>query len=92
MKKGELVNHGPGEVTKSQQAKAILLYALLPGKETERCSACTSATGNGPFQLCISGGERWTEGACLCCYYTNNASKCDLHDSKRPSCHWTGTS
>lgn len=85
MEKGKLVTFGPRDVTRANQAKAILLYALLPGVETERCSACESQSGNGPFSLCISGGDRWTSGACLCCEHTGTAARCDLSISKHAS-------
>lgn len=69
---------------KPREQAAILLYALLPGEEGEKCSCCMAYDGSGPFRLCIGSSERWTGGACLNCYYTGTGSKCDLRISERP--------
>lgn len=69
---------------KPREQAAILLYALLPTEEGEKCSCCTAYDGRGPFRLCIDGGERRTGGACLNCYYIGTASKCDLRKSEDP--------
>lgn len=80
-----LRNLGPGEPEKTEHAAAILLYVLLPGLETDKCSACKSHAGNGPFARCLSGGT-WTDAGCICCYHTGTRQKCDLARRKHRPC------
>ena len=45
-RRGVLVNFGPCEPQRTEHAAAILLYVLLPGYESEKCSACKAHAGN----------------------------------------------
>ena len=61
---------------------AILLQALLPGSEGEKCSTCKSNAGTGPFAECITRGGNWAGGACMNCWYTGRSAKCTHYKGK----------
>ena len=67
---------------KSREQACILLYALLPGEEGQRCSCCAAHGGSGPFALCIPRRGRWSDGACLNCWFTGTSNKCQLRRGK----------
>ena len=76
-----------GDVTirnpvQTHQIGAILLYALQPGEEGKKCSACVSHAGSGPFYECIRGTTSHTKGACLNCFFTGAMARCELYKGK----------
>lgn len=63
---------------RTREQAALLLYALLPGDEGERCSACRAYNGSGPFALCIPKTGPGQDGACLNCWFSGTGSRCSL--------------